>query len=182
MPARASVHVRRLREEQARAEKTIRELSGSAMVGAMRQSTMLVQATAKKEAKVDMGGWRASITPEVSVFGNVVRGVVGSSLEHAPFAHEDTKPHWAPIVPIFEWVKRKGLAVQSGVTYDVKTRKRVNAVQSYLDAVYQIARAVQRKIARYGTKGDHAIDKGLERNMSRIVHLIERAVDKAVEG
>lgn len=180
MPARASIQVKNLREEQRRAEKTVRALSGAPMLGAIRQGTMLVEATAKKLAKVDTGAWRASITPEVAVFGNVVQGVVGSNLEHAPYADLDTKPHWAPIAPLLEWVHRKRLVVGTGASYDIRTRKRISSVQARLDAEYAIARAIQRKIARFGTKGDHALERALEEHAPRILRLIVRAMDSAI--
>lgn len=176
------IQVKGLQEEQRRAEETVRALAGPPMLGAIRQATLLVTATAKKEAKVDVGLWRASITPEVGIMGNVVRGVVGSNLEHAVWAHEDTRPHWAPIAPLLEWVHRKRFAVGAGASYSIRSRSRISGVQAVLDAEYAIAKAVQRKIARHGTKGDHALVKGIERNAARIYRLIESAVERAIGG
>lgn len=50
---------------------------------------------------------------------------------HAPYLELGTRPHWAPLQPLFDWAKRK-FQVEDG-------------------EAWAIARAVQVKIARFGT-------------------------------
>lgn len=178
MPASWKLELHGLIEAQRAALATLRDLSGEPMVRAMQGSVMLVTGTARHEAKVDTGRWRASIVPTVESYGNSIIGVVGSNLAYGPYADLDTKPHWPPLAPLVAWVHRKRLA---GV-YSTKTRRRLRSkvVQNAEDV--QVAKAIQRKIARFGTKGDHAIEKGVDQNVPKIQRLFERAVDLACES
>ncbi len=172
MPAGVKAELRGLIELQRKAEQTVKDLHGMPMLEAMRDCTLMVQRTAKREAKVDRGHYRASITPSVGVSGNVVEGVVGSNLAHAPFAILDTKPHWPPLEPIRQWVHRKAL----GGTGSGRGLRRASA-----SVEAGIAFLVARKIAREGTKGDRSLMKGLEQNAVAIVARINRAVNRAVD-
>lgn len=168
MPARVSLELKGLREQQREAERIVRELGGGPMVEAMRQATMLVQGTAKREAKVDTGMYRASITPAVSVHGTVVEGIVGSNLKYAPYVVLDTRPHWPPIEAIRQWVHRKGIGGR------VLGQGRIRRASASVER--GIAFLIARKIARRGTKGDRSLMLGIERNAPRIYALFERAV------
>lgn len=150
MPAAWRAELRGLIEVQKEAIRIAKELSGGPMVNAMRDATLIVTGGAKRAAKVDMGRWRASITPEVRLMGEQVVGIVGSNLAYGPYAHEDTRPHWPPIAALEGWAKRHGISA------------------------FLVARA----IARRGTKGDQAIYRSLQENMPRIVALFNSAVRK----
>src|SRR5574340_872892 len=120
MPAPINIELRGLIEARRKADQVVRDLHGTPMLEAMRNATMLVTGTARREAPVDRGPLRASITPEVRVLGDTVEGTVGSNLPYAPYMELGTKPHFAPIDVIQAWVHRKGLAG----TYSVKTHRR----------------------------------------------------------
>lgn len=85
-----NAEVRGLKETQKQLERTVRELQGSPMLQAMRDATMLITAEAKRNAPVDTGRLRASITPEVRL-GNPIEGIVGSNVEYAPYQELGTK-------------------------------------------------------------------------------------------
>ena len=57
--------------------------------------------------KVDRGDLRKSITHAVKTLPNGVRCNIGTNLEYAIYVHEGTKPHYPPVQPIREWVRRK---------------------------------------------------------------------------
>lgn len=168
MPASFKVELQEAIELRRAMDQTVKDLSGGPMLEAMKKSTLLVVGTARKEAKSDRGVYRNSITPAVSQNGKRVEGIVGSNLAYAPFAMLDTKPHWPPIAPILAWVRRKRLAKGSG-------KKRSQEERG-------IAFMIARRISRKGTKGDHALEKGIDQNVNGIVRLLTRAVEKIVGG
>ena len=92
MTISTSVHIEGLKEVQRKFDGISRELRGPAMEGAMRKATMIVTASAKKNAPVDTGRLRASITPDVrNTWGSTVEGIVGSNVKYAPFQELGTK-------------------------------------------------------------------------------------------
>ena len=79
-----SAEIKGLMEAQKKVEQVIRDMRGAPFLQAMRDATLIVERAAKINAPVDTGRLRASITPEIRNFGNVVQGVVGSNVEYAP--------------------------------------------------------------------------------------------------
>ncbi len=152
MPASVSLEVRGLREAQKAQMDALAALSGPPMVQAMRDATLITTATARRLAKVDIRRYRASITPEVQVAGDVVKGIVGSNVEYSPYVVLDTRPHFPPLAALQVWARRHG-------------------VSAYL---------VARKIARRGTKGDQSLIRGVTDNAERIYQLLERACWRAI--
>jgi hypothetical protein len=150
MPARVSIELRGLLEQQRDADRMMRELGGPPIIQAVRDATMVVTRTARQEAKVDMGAYRASIVPLVEVGAGRIVGSVGSDLDYARYVVLDTRPHWPPIAALAVWARRHGVSA------------------------YLVARA----IARRGTKGDKSLIKGIENNVDQIIRLIERAVER----
>lgn len=165
-----------LKELQKRMAEDIKALQGAAVLAGYRDAALKVYATALREAKVDTGRWRASLHPFVELHENVIEAGAGSNLDYGPFAEFDSKPHWAPLQPILEWVRRKHLAG----TYSTKSRRRRGNRVSQFYEDYAVALAIQRKIARVGTKGDHALEKGLTKNVEWIVRRLERAYAEAL--
>lgn len=153
MAASVRLELHGLKEAQQKAEQVARDLDGPPMVQAMRDATLLVERTAKQEASVDTGRYRASITPEVRSHGSVVEGIVGSNLEYAPYVVLGTRPHMPPIAALQVWARRHGVSA------------------------YVAARA----IARRGTRGDQSLIKGIEQNAERISRLLGDAVGRIVE-
>ncbi len=182
------VELKGAREAQRKTDENIKALAGGPVLRAFRDATLIGVRTARREAKVDRGLWRASVVPFVELQGTRIEAGWGSNLEYGPFADLDTKPHWPPIDAIAEWVHRKKLAG----SYSLKTRRRLapkyvwngkvrsggKMGQAYED--YQVAWLIARKIARKGTKGDHALEKGFDQNLDKIVDRIVRGVDEAL--
>lgn len=85
------VELKGLKEAQRKMENAARRLSGDAVFGAVRDSTLLVQRDAKKNAPVRYGILRASIIPTVSAEGSRVVGTVGTNVEYAGFQEFGTR-------------------------------------------------------------------------------------------
>jgi hypothetical protein len=83
----------------------------------------------------------------------VYRLIVGTNVKTAdgyPYpvgVHEGTIPHWPPIAPIIEWVRKKGVAG----TYSIKTHKRTGGKKKVAAQDKSAAYAIQRGIAKKGT-------------------------------
>lgn len=176
MPARASIELRGLIEAQKAAIQVVRDLHGPPMVRAMTQATLLVVRTARQVAKRDTGRYAASIMPEIVTSGTTVEGWVGSNLAYAPFVVLDTKPHWPPLAPILEWVRRNRLAGK----YSVRSRRRLGRRATREREDLRVAWAIRRKIARVGTKGDQSLIRGITENSEQIVRLIGEGVTGAL--
>lgn len=176
MPSQASVELRGAIEAQKAAIETVRAMHGPPMVRAMTRAALLVTRTARQVAKVDRGRYRASIMPEIVTSGTTVEGWVGSNLAYAPFVVLDTKPHWPPLAPILEWVRRNRLAGK----YSVGTRRRIGRRATREREDLRVAWAIRRKISRVGTKGDQSLIRGITDNSERIVTLIGEGVTGAL--
>ena len=87
------------------------------------------------------GALRDSINADVATYPeSIAIGVVGTALSYAVPVELGTKPHWAPLEPLVQWVHVKlGLAGREA---------------------RNVARAVQYKIAKHGTKPVGMFDKG----------------------
>ncbi len=88
---------------------------------------------------VDRGVFRASFKAERAPDG----AGLFSDAPHAAFIEYGCRPHWAPIGPLVEWVKRKKLAKGS--------------------EAYGIARAIQIAISRRGMKPRKVVARSLDR-------------------
>ena len=93
MPVKISVEVQGIKEVQRNLEAVAKNLHGTPMINAMRDATLYIDRDAKKNAPVDTGRLRASITPEVTSEGETVRGVVGSNVTYAPYVEFNEKAH-----------------------------------------------------------------------------------------
>jgi len=150
-----SAEIKGLRETTEKMEQTVRDLRGEPMLEGMRDATLLVQGTARTLVPVDTGRLRSSIMPEVrseGLTGSVV-GVVGSSVDYAPYVELGTRPHWPPLAALEVWAARHGTT----------------------------ARAVAMAIARRGTKAYKYLQGGMEQNEAKIIALIGDVVGKIVE-
>ena len=154
--------VKGAQEAQAGMERMAAELHGEPMVRAIQDCTMLLTADAKRNAPVNTGLLRASITPEIRAGTTRIEGIVGSALEYAPFAELDCRPHWPPPEPIRYWVMRK---------FQLRGR-----------ALQSVTFLVMRKIARHGTKGKHYLQRAFESNVSRIQQIIGNAVASIINS
>jgi HK97 gp10 family phage protein len=154
------VQISGLVELDAKVNQMIADMRGEAFRGAMRRATALVTESAKRNAPVDTGRIRASITPELRVSGVNVLGVVGTNVKYAAAVELGSKPHWMPKAPLRQWVsrvlKKRGAELES-VTY-----------------------LIQRKIAMKGTKAKPYLQPAFDANKERIVAIIGDAVAQIV--
>lgn len=118
----------------------------------MRQATLIVAGAAKRDAPVDRGVTRASITPDVESRGNETVGVVGSNLVSALMMERGTRPHWPPLAALETWAQRHGTTA------------------------YLVARA----IARRGLKARRFLQRALEDNQARIIRLFNDYVKRVI--
>lgn len=154
------VEVRGLKETQAKMTQVVRDLTGDPMRGAMARATLIVQRDARKNAPVDRGVLRASITPEVAVRANVVEGVVGSNVKYAPYQELGTRPFTPPWMPIYQWALRK-----------TKGDKR---------SAGALAAAAIISIRARGIKARRFLQGAVEQNAGKIFRLLAGAVGKIV--
>jgi HK97 gp10 family phage protein len=130
---------------------------------AMDQSVKTISGSAKKLAPVGVSGeLRASISDEVKNVGaHDVQGMVGSPLPYAIYVEMGTKPHYPPLAPLILWVER--------------------VIQPGDDKVIGIARAIQRKIGRVGTKPREFFKAAFEGSQDKIYGYFDRALTRIVE-
>jgi hypothetical protein len=125
---------------------------------------------------VAYGNLRGEIHTQVQASEQGVTGIVGTSVPYAVWVEEDTRPHWAPLEPLIDWVKKKQIA---GV-YSVQSRRRLGG-KAKIDAEnIALARMVQKKIAMKGTTGQHMFRDGLAASDEEINRIFERAVEKVI--
>lgn len=108
----------------------------------------------------DQGDLAKSITSEVETELNSIRLQFGSNVKHGIFVHDGTKPHWAPIEPLEKWVVRK-----LGYTFPEAA---------------QVARRVQLKIAKRGTKAKPYAATTMRLIRRTAPMKIEAAIDRGI--
>lgn len=119
----------------------------------MRQATLLVAGDAKRNAPVDRGVTRASITPSVESRNNSTTGVVGSNQLSALIMERGARPHWPPVAALETWARRHGM----------------NA--------FLVARAISRR----GIKARLFLQKALDSNQSRIVQMFNDYIKRVTK-
>jgi len=97
----------------------------------------------------------------VEITANAVRGRVVTSLAYAAPVEDGTKPHWAPIEPLIDWVERK-------------LNKRGDEAQ-------EVAQAIRFKIAAHGTEGAHMFRDGLAAVEPHLVPIFEAGAGRAIQ-
>jgi HK97 gp10 family phage protein len=142
-------------------EQVVQDMTGEPMRAGMARATLLVQRDARKNAPVDRGPLRASITPEVVVQSNTVQGIVGSNVKYAPYQELGTRSFTPPWMPIYRWALRK-----------VGGAKR---------AAGALASAVRASIRIRGIRAKRYLQSAVEDNADRIYRLIGEAVAHIVE-
>lgn len=131
---------------------------------AMSKSTIKVASAAKKGAPVGVSGeLRASITSKVTPIGaRDVEGRVGSPLPYAVYVEMGTRPHYPPLEPLVLWVQRK--------------LSPSNDWQAVM-----IARAIQLKIGRVGTKGVKFLEAAINDTEDDVNGYFDAALDHITE-
>lgn len=118
-----------------------------------------IASEARQRTPVNTGVLRASIGTNVTTgtsLSEAIRGTVftGAQAPYAPYVEEGTQPHWAPIGPLKLWARR---------------------VLGNERAAY----AVQRAIARRGTRGRHIFRDALAAVAPRAQGIFAQAMERA---
>jgi HK97 gp10 family phage protein len=158
-----AIEVQGLEELQKENERMIEDLHGRPMLEGMRDATLIVQRDAVKNAPVDTGRLRASITSDVRLEGRRdVVGVVGSNVVYAPYMEFGTGVfagggrHFPPPSALGVWARRHGFA--NG---------------------YVVARAIW---MAGGLRPRKYLERAFDDNYEKIVGLVGGAVGKVVRG
>lgn len=94
------------------------DLHGKPIVDAMTKAVLIVERRAKKNAPVDTGRLRNSITHAIESSGGLnphVRGIVGTNVKYAPYMEFGTgtfvgrPPHKVPVSAVEGWARRHGI-------------------------------------------------------------------------
>ncbi len=158
LPADIQIEIRNLKEVQQNMEMKVMQLQGTPMLNAMRDCALMVEYDAKANAPVNTGRLRASITPEVRAEGETILGVVGSNVEYAPYMELGTRPHFPPIEPLARWVHLHHMG------------------DGTPESEWRIAFNIARNISRYGLAPREFLKRAVDKNESRIIDRLERAV------
>jgi len=96
----------------------------------------------------------------VAISGVRVAGGVGTSMAHALPVELGSRPHWAPLAPLLDWVERK--------------------LGKRGDDAEDIAKAVRFKIAQEGTEGAFMFRDGFAENQSQVLAIYDAAATRAL--
>ena len=116
-------------------------------VRAMTRSLLLVEADARRNVRQDTRGLMNSITHRQRTAGDTLVGEVGPSVRYGAYVERGTRPHWPPRAPLEGWARRHGVPVY----------------------------AVQRAIARRGTRARPFLVPAYEKNRDAIARLFAAA-------
>lgn len=169
------IDTRQLEQFMGRLEK-LPTASIPALTEAMHEAVNVGLATVVERTPVAFGNLRGEIHTQVQASESGVVGVIGTSVPYALWVEEDTRPHWAPITPLVEWVKKKQIA---GV-YSIQTRRRLGGKNQQAAENMALARAVQKQIAKHGTTGQHMFRDGLAAADEEINRIFARALEKII--
>jgi hypothetical protein len=128
--------------------------------GAMQTIVETMAAEVRQRTPVGATGiLRASINTRVTTGTSLVEAIRGevfssSQAPYAPYVEYGTGPHWAPIGPLLLWARR---------------------VLGHARAAY----AVQRAIARRGTRARHMFREGFNAVLPRVPQIFQQAMTRA---
>jgi hypothetical protein len=124
---------------------------------ALIKTALVIEGKAKVEAPINFGPLRASIHSEgPKEYPGNVEARVGTNLNYAEAVEKGSRPHTPPIGPLKLWAKRK-LGNEN------------------------IAYAIQKKIAKTGTKGTFFFKKAKESSQSDFNKYITQALDSIMQ-
>jgi hypothetical protein len=123
------------------------QVTAAAQERAMTASLLLVEGDARRNVRHDTRRLMNSITHELSGRGTNLVGRVGPSVRYGLYVERGTRPHWPPRAALEGWARRHNVPVF----------------------------AVQRGIARRGTRARPFLVPAYLRNASRIVRLFAEA-------
>jgi hypothetical protein len=123
------------------------QLTAAAQHQAMTASLLLVEGDARRNVRHDTRRLMNSLTHQIAGRGTRLVGRVGPSVHYGLYVERGTRPHWPPRAPLEGWARRHGVPVF----------------------------AVQRSIARRGTRARPFLVPAFLRNAERIVRLFAQA-------
>lgn len=153
---------------------------------AMSKSVQLGEGNAKDLAPIAFGDLHASIGSQVTTTPTEIVGTIGTDLGknangkligYAQAVEFGSRPHWAPIQPLIEWVRVKGLAG----TYNDAGR-RIGGTRRKRSEDRAMAYAVQRKIASAGTQAHPFFYPAIESIKPEVHRLFVSAVQTIVRN
>jgi hypothetical protein len=130
----------------ARLERSPR-LAAAEQQRAMQASLLLVEGDARRSVRHDTRRLMNSLTHEMSGRGTRLVGKVGPSVRYGLYVERGSRPHWPPRAALEGWARRHGIPVF----------------------------AVQRSIARRGTRARPFLVPAFLRNAERILRLFAQA-------
>lgn len=167
--------------ELQRAFERAPQLVAEEMLRAMAEADLLLQREAQELTPVGVGGGgglRGSITRrEEPLSGGRILGVVGSPLSYAAAVELGTRPHMPPIEPLIDWVRQK---LPAGQRVSIKTRRSTITKEGAGEAE-RIARAIQWKIAHYGTPAVGMFHRALAANRAQIARIFGAARERIAQ-
>lgn len=120
------------------------------------------------------GEMRRNVRYEIYKEAAKMVGVVGigSNVPYAIFRHEGTKPHWPPLLPIYNWVIRKGFVkIRSKPSTKGRLRALKKSEFERVDSeMRSIAFLIARKISKKGTTGLQFLRMSLNQNLNFITN------------
>jgi hypothetical protein len=116
-------------------------------VRAMTRALLLVEGDARRNVRQDSRQLMNSITHRQRMAGEALVGEVGPSVRYGVYVERGTRPHWPPRAPLEGWARRHGIPVY----------------------------AVQRAIARRGTRARPFLEPAFRKNEPAIVRLFAAA-------
>lgn len=132
------------------------------LTAAMWQAEMLLERETKELTPVGVGsagGLRGSIhAQEPEVLADSVIGVTGTALNYAVSVELGTRPHWAPIQPLIDWVQHR-----LGITGE---------------EAEAVARKVQFGIAHHGTPAVGMFHRAFNANQVQVAMMFGDARDR----
>lgn len=147
------LEVKGLLELQRKAEQMARDMAGGPIVDAVRDTALDVLAGSRRNAPVDTGRLRASLTTSIAPMGEAVQGVVGSNVTYALAQEFGTRPHWPPVGALQPWASRHDMSA------------------------FLVARAISRR----GLPARRYLGKAVEAAEPRFFRRLDRAMREIVE-
>lgn len=137
------------------------EVVRQAVTAAVWEAEQLLQREVQEGTPTAMGALRQSITAaEPLQLAHNVIGLVSTSIAHAAPVEFGTRPHWAPLQPLIDWVVQRDLAQGDEDPED-------------------IARLIRFKIAARGTQGHHMFERAYEAHREQVLRILDAGVGRA---
>jgi len=116
-----------------------------------------------RAGRIDRGDLRKSINYQVNREETRIVCRVGTNIKYGVFVHEGTRPHYPPLLPIQRWVYRKHP--------ELRGKKKI---------ILGIARAVVKKIGKFGTEATPFLTNSLKNNRVKVQQVIKHGVDRSI--